>query len=88
MVSEDSSIKDIQTEVMKHLPEAALRSSQGGEVTFKLPPMTASFAPLLDSLTEQKEKMGIRHLGLSLTSMEQVFLRYVLTRVVPVAGTL
>lgn len=75
MVSEDSSIKDIQTEVMKHLPEAALRSSQGGEVTFKLPPMTASFAPLLDSLTEQKEKMGIRHLGLSLTSMEQVFLR-------------
>ncbi|XP_063592166.1 phospholipid-transporting ATPase ABCA3-like [Penaeus indicus] len=75
MVSEDSNVKDIKTEVIKHLPEATLRSSQGGEVTFKLPPVTASFAPLLDSLTEQKEKLGIRHLGLSLTSMEQVFLR-------------
>ncbi|XP_042235284.1 phospholipid-transporting ATPase ABCA3-like [Homarus americanus] len=75
MVSEATNMKEMKQEVTKHLPLATLRSAQGGEVTFKLPPNTAQFAPLLDALSRRKEELDIRHLGLSLTSMEQVFLR-------------
>ncbi|KAK4327949.1 hypothetical protein Pmani_001610 [Petrolisthes manimaculis] len=75
MVSNNSSVTQIQKRVQEHLPQSVLRSAQGGEVTFKLPPTTAQFAPLLDTLTKQKDQLGIRHVGLSLTSMEQVFLR-------------
>ena len=75
MVSEDSDISELTRIVCQFLPEAVLKSSQGGEMAFKLPPKTASFAPLLDELTTRKIELGVRHLGLSLTSMEQVFLR-------------
>nr|XP_045609701.1 phospholipid-transporting ATPase ABCA3-like isoform X2 [Procambarus clarkii] len=75
MLSEGSKLGEIRREVSQHLPEAALRSAQRGEVTFKLPPTTSLFAPLLDALASRKEDLGVQHLGLTLTSMEQVFLR-------------
>ncbi|XP_069191601.1 LOW QUALITY PROTEIN: phospholipid-transporting ATPase ABCA3 [Procambarus clarkii] len=74
MVTEDFSLEAITAEVTSHIPSAALHNNQGGEVTFKLPPITAMFAPLLESLTRRKEELGVRHLGLSLTTMERVFI--------------
>lgn len=76
---EDCNLSRVSDEVKRHMPEAVLTSSQGGEVTFKLPPDTSLFAPLVNSLTHRKEELGLRHFGLSLTTMEQVFLGYVLT---------
>lgn len=81
MVSNDSSVTQIQKKVQEHLPQSVLRSAQGGEMTFKLPPSTTHFASLLETLTKQKAQLGIRHVGLSLTSMEQVFLRSVLVQI-------
>nr|XP_053628635.1 phospholipid-transporting ATPase ABCA3-like [Cherax quadricarinatus] len=75
ILSEGSKVREVRREVNQHLPSAILRSAQGSEVTFKLPPTTAQYAQLLDALTSRKEQLGIRHLGLSLTSMDQVFLR-------------
>ncbi|KAG0724247.1 ATP-binding cassette sub-family A member 17 [Chionoecetes opilio] len=74
IMTEDSSVDSITAEVKKHMPTAALHSVVGGEVTFKLPPDTSLFAPLVDSLSARKEELGVRHFGLSLTTMEQVFL--------------
>ncbi|KAK7083180.1 ATP-binding cassette sub- A member 3 [Halocaridina rubra] len=75
MVSEGSNINKLSEIVTEYLPSSVLRTAQGGEIAFKLPPTTAHFAPLLDVLTDRKYELGIKHLGLSLTSMEQVFLR-------------
>lgn len=77
IVTEDCDVDQINDEVKKHLPEAVFTFSQGGEVTFKLPPDTSLFAPLVDSLSRRKEELKLKHFGLSLTTMEQVFLGYV-----------
>ncbi|XP_071529902.1 phospholipid-transporting ATPase ABCA3-like [Panulirus ornatus] len=75
MDEDEANVNTLKELVNTHLPSALLRSAQSGEVTFKLPPTLAQFAVLLDALTKRKNELGIRHLGLSLTSMEQVFLR-------------
>ncbi|XP_064105712.1 phospholipid-transporting ATPase ABCA1-like [Macrobrachium nipponense] len=75
LTSENSRVVEIGTAIKSHLPEAVLRSSIRGEITFQLPPRTDVFTSLLDDLTSRKKELGIQHLGLSLTTMEQVFLR-------------
>ncbi|XP_050726962.1 phospholipid-transporting ATPase ABCA3-like [Eriocheir sinensis] len=74
IATEDCNVDQVNNEVKKHMPEAVLTSSQRGEMTFKLPPDTSLFAPLVDSLSHRKEELGLKHFGLSLTTMEQVFL--------------
>ncbi|CAL4125829.1 unnamed protein product, partial [Meganyctiphanes norvegica] len=74
-VTDDKCVENICKSVSKHLPNANMVSSMGGEVIYKLPSETSLFGPMLDSLTQQKNDLGIKHLGLSLTSMEQVFLK-------------
>lgn len=74
ILTEHGSVDRIKDEIKTHMPTAVLHSIQGGEVTFKLPPDTSLFAPLVDSLAARKEELGIRHFGLSLTTMEKVFL--------------
>lgn len=78
IMTEDCDVDRVKDEVKTHMPSAVLHSIQGGEVTFKLPPYTSLFAPLVDSLSFRKKELGIRHFGLSLTTMEKVFLGYVL----------
>lgn len=75
LTSENSRGGEIGTAIKSFLPEAALRSAVRGEITFQLPPKTEVFTSLLDDLTSRKKELGIQHLGLSLTTMEQVFLR-------------
>lgn len=74
-MKEDCPLETVKEVVGGHMPDAFLHTSQGGELTFKLPPTTSLFAPLLEDLTTRKEELGVKHVGLSLTTMERVFIR-------------
>ncbi|XP_063859615.1 phospholipid-transporting ATPase ABCA3-like isoform X2 [Scylla paramamosain] len=74
IMTENCNVDSLKEEVNKHMPSAVLQSIQGGEINFKLSPDTSLFAPLVNSLSSRKEELGIRHFGLSLTTMEKVFL--------------
>ncbi|KAK7079200.1 ATP-binding cassette sub- A member 3 [Halocaridina rubra] len=68
-------IDDLIKQVEFHLPDATLQSCNRGEITFNLPSTTSKFPSLLDDLNHQKDNLGIRHMSLSLTTMERVFLK-------------
>ncbi|XP_068232553.1 LOW QUALITY PROTEIN: phospholipid-transporting ATPase ABCA3-like [Palaemon carinicauda] len=75
LTSETSNAAEIGSVIQSFVSEAVLRSAARGEIVFQLPPKTEVFPALLESLTSRKEELGILHVGLSLTTMEQVFLR-------------
>nr|XP_027231595.1 ATP-binding cassette sub-family A member 1-like [Penaeus vannamei] len=75
MVNNETVVEAIKGKVEEHLPSATLANVHSGELTFKLPPDTEKFAAMLDTLSAHKETLGIRHISLSLTNMERVFLR-------------
>ncbi|XP_047471049.1 phospholipid-transporting ATPase ABCA1-like [Penaeus chinensis] len=75
MVNNETVVEAIKRKVEEHLPSATLANVHSGELTFKLPPDTEKFAGMLDALSAQKETLGLRHISLSLTNMERVFLR-------------
>ncbi|XP_039276115.1 phospholipid-transporting ATPase ABCA1 [Nilaparvata lugens] len=63
------SIKDI-------IPNSSLKTSQQGQLTYSLPiEQSKKFALLFESLEKNKTSFGITSIGISLTTMEEVFLR-------------
>lgn len=64
----------VTSTVQSIMPNAKLTSTTNEELIYSLPNNTARFPDLLSNLTEKKQFLNINHLGLSLTSMEQVFL--------------
>ena len=61
--------------VRRHIPAAKLESSAGTEVTYSLPNgETSKFKSLLTEI-ETDSKLGIDHYGISVTTMEEVFLK-------------
>lgn len=77
MVSEMCNSQRLEEACKTLLPSLELHRSQGNEFTASLPSQAAKFVPLLEGLSSAKEELGLRHIGLSLTSMEKVFLRWV-----------
>ncbi|XP_045131214.1 phospholipid-transporting ATPase ABCA1-like isoform X1 [Portunus trituberculatus] len=75
VVSQSCDARKLMETCRKEMPSIKLLRGQGGEYTAILPQDTAKFAPLLESLSRQKQELQLRHIGLSLTSMEKVFLR-------------
>jgi hypothetical protein len=75
----DSSACDAErvTEAVRtHVPTAEILSQHGGELSYRLPfSASASFGPLLREIDEAQSKLGIGGYGMSVTSMEEVFLR-------------
>lgn len=75
---------EILTLVQKHVPNAFLKEARSAhatraEVFIILPKDTATNAvltKLFSSLTAQKEKMGVKTMGMSHTTVDEVFLRY------------
>ena len=76
MVSDLSGVQQLVESCKKLLPSINLQSGQGGEYTASLPPDPAVFASLLENLSQRKQELQLRHIGVSLTSLERVFLRY------------
>ena len=62
--------------VRSFVREAELLSQHAGELSFRLPfASTASFGPLLRHLAAAQAQLGLQSFGVSLASMEEVFLR-------------
>ena len=53
-----------------------MRSESNNVFEYKIPPETDKFGDMLEELTVNKKPLRIENMGLSLTTMEQVFLRY------------
>lgn len=62
--------------VRKYVPQAILLSSAGGEMAFQLPLTNkGAFAQLFQELEQEKEQLYIGGYGVSMTTLEEVFLR-------------
>jgi len=69
--------------VQKHIPNALIKSSQTGntsELGITLPnetKTTSVFPDLFTELSNLKMELGIQTIGLSLTTMDEVFVKYI-----------
>lgn len=62
--------------VQRHVSQATLLSSAGGEISFQLPVASkAAFAELFAELEGKLEALQIGSYGISMTTLEEVFLR-------------
>ncbi|KAG0730575.1 ATP-binding cassette sub-family A member 3 [Chionoecetes opilio] len=75
VASEQSDAQQLGEACREHVPAIALRRGHAGEYTASLPSDTGRLAALLEALSRRKQELQLRHIGLSLTSMEKVFLR-------------
>ena len=67
--------KDLCAVVKKHVSSAVMTSSSAGELSFRLPTnASSSFPPLLEILENGHSRFGIETWGLSMTTLEEVFL--------------
>ena len=63
--------------VKKIIPVAEVKSNASGELIFSLPAADSkSFGDLFESLEQSKAEFDIGNFGLSITTMEDVFLRF------------
>ena len=63
--------------IRKVIPLAEVKSNASGEMIFFLPPKDRKmFGELFEALEKNKTTMDIENFGLSITTMEDVFLRY------------
>ncbi|OQR83117.1 ATP-binding Cassette (ABC) Superfamily [Achlya hypogyna] len=72
----DVSAADTVVLVSKYVPQATLLSSAGAEVVFRLPlDSAASFPALFTALDARLEALNIAAYGISVTTLEEVFLQ-------------
>jgi ABC-type multidrug transport system ATPase subunit len=70
------SVDEVMTTVHKHVPSASIVMQEGQEVIINLSSESfTSFPPLLLSLDESRASSKIRDYGISLTSLDEVFMR-------------
>jgi hypothetical protein len=76
----------VQELIYKRLPEAVPLSCAGGEMAFQLPVANkAAFPELFQDLEEQKDALKIGGYGISMTTLEEVFIRLANEESTPVA---
>ncbi|CAM9341769.1 unnamed protein product, partial [Choristocarpus tenellus] len=62
--------------ITSHVPEASLVSSVGAERNYRLPFHAASaFVSMFNAIDRKKEELGVAGYGVSVTTLEEVFLR-------------
>jgi len=68
--------ENILETITKHVPEVELESNVGAELSFVLPKeQTAKFEQLFDDLEKNQDSLGIGSFGMSVTTLEEVFLK-------------
>eukprot|EP00063_Salmo_salar_P065468 XP_014040303.1 PREDICTED: ATP-binding cassette sub-family A member 3-like [Salmo salar] len=73
-------VSEITRLVHMYVPNATLESSAGAELSYILPKeSTNRFELLFAELEMNREELGIASYGASVTTMEEVFLRYGIT---------
>lgn len=65
--------------IQSHVPTAEMASNIGSELKYILPhDSSSSFYALFSELEKRKENLKISSYGASITTMEEVFIKYVL----------
>lgn len=73
---ENFDIDAIQDILANFVPAANIVNDYEGEVTFNLMSNSASgFAPLFEEIEQKKNTLGINSCGLTVTTMDDVFLK-------------
>ncbi|MES1908431.1 MAG: hypothetical protein MHM6MM_001373 [Cercozoa sp. M6MM] len=68
--------EEIKRCVLKHVPEASVLSDSAGEFSFRLPlECSAQFPDLFDELDARQAELNFESYGVSVTTLEEVFLR-------------
>ncbi|CAM9216451.1 unnamed protein product [Ectocarpus fasciculatus] len=74
--AQEAGVKPIKRLVRSHVKEATLLSNVGAEVSFQLPnDASPSFQGMLTEIDSRKTELGVNSYGLSVTTLEEVFLR-------------
>ncbi|XP_069425894.1 phospholipid-transporting ATPase ABCA3-like [Ovis canadensis] len=69
-------VKEISKLIKYHVPEAKLENNVAAELSFILPKeYTNRFKDLFTEMEERQEELGIASFGISITTMEEVFIR-------------
>ena len=67
---------DISRSILKYIPDARLLSAAGGELSYRLPLTSVrAFPALFKSIDRKKRSLGIGSYGISMTTLEEVFMR-------------
>ncbi|XP_077983207.1 phospholipid-transporting ATPase ABCA3-like [Glandiceps talaboti] len=67
---------EIRNRIHRHVPEAVLRNESGAELSFILPrEKTVAFKEMCKDLEENRLNLGIDSFGISVTTLEDVFLK-------------
>eukprot|EP00903_Cladosiphon_okamuranus_P008962 g8576.t1 len=74
--AQEEGVKPIKRLVRSHVKEATLLSNVGAEISFQLPnDSSSSFQGMLTEIDDRKAELGIDSYGVSVTTLEEVFLR-------------
>ena len=74
--SQKWSHQDISRSILKYIPDARLLSAAGGELSYRLPLTSVrAFPALFKSIDRKKRALGIGGYGISMTTLEEVFMR-------------
>mmetsp|Transcript_7608 Transcript_7608/g.12112 ORF Transcript_7608/g.12112 Transcript_7608/m.12112 type:complete len:1794 (-) Transcript_7608:303-5684(-) len=74
--STENDAKMIKVCVEKYVPKCKVLSDVAGEISFQLPfSDSGKFPEIFDELDENKEKWGVNSYGVSVTTLEEVFLK-------------
>lgn len=76
MVEPDALLQALTCGISGFVPEVVVETAGAGEVVFRLPiTSTSKFAQLFDYLSDNDSSLGISSYGLSITTLEQVFIK-------------
>lgn len=74
--SKTCNVKEVTRTLEQFIPNIEMTANVGTELSFKLPEKYAkAFEGMLSTIEEQSEKLGILGYGISVTTLEEVFLR-------------
>lgn len=74
--SPECNVYQVTELLQKHLPDIQFHSNVGSELTYLLAENQATvFQSMLEDLEEKSISLGIRSYGVSLTTLEEVFMK-------------
>ena len=74
--SDSTDVKPISRLIQSHIKDAKLQTSAGSEISYTLPKENSQqFEGLFNEIESRKGELGIDSFGISITTMEEVFLK-------------
>jgi ATP-binding cassette subfamily A (ABC1) protein 3 len=74
--ADDEVVERINSLVSSQVPNSAMQSNVNSELSFVLPTVESSrFPALFEKLDKLKDDLGILNVGVSITTLEEVFLK-------------